>query len=108
MTRHWCSPCAGGVRLAVQVAPNGKKTEVLGPLDDSLKIRLQAQPIEGKANLALVRYLAQALDVPRSAVVLTHGLSSKHKLLEIQAAHLSVAEVTRLLWPETVAGTAAD
>ena len=100
MTRHWCSRCEHGVRLAVHVVPNAKKSEVAGPLDDSLKIRLQAPAIEGKANAALIRYLAEALNVPRTAITVTHGLTSKRKLVEVRDAQLAVAGVTALLWSE--------
>lgn len=95
----WCSAVTACIRLAVQITANAKKTEVLGPLDDVLKIRLQAQPIEGKANLALIRYLAETLDVPRSAVVLTHGQSNKRKLLEVRSGNLTVSAVVARLWP---------
>jgi uncharacterized protein (TIGR00251 family) len=68
----WCAALAGGgVRIAVQITPNAKRTEVLGVFDDALKIKLQAQPIEGKANAALVKYLAGALKVARSSVAIT-------------------------------------
>jgi uncharacterized protein len=95
MSRAWCSPLPGGVRLAVQIQPNAKKTEVVGVLDGALKIKLAAQPIEGKANEALVKWLAGALGVSRSAVTLTHGQTNKKKLLEV--AGVTVEEVGRLL-----------
>ena len=94
ISRRWCSAVPGGVRLAVQIQAKAKKTEVVGVLDDALKIKLQAQPVEGKANEALIRYLADALSVPRSAITLTHGQTNKRKLLEIAAPALT---------PETVA-----
>jgi len=94
MSRAWCSPLPGGVRLAVQIQPNAKKTEVVGVLDDALKIKLAAQPIEGKANEALVKWLAGALGVPRSAVTLTHGQTNKKKLLEV--AGVTLEDVMRL------------
>ena len=97
MSRAWCSALPGGVRLAVQITPNAKKTEVIGVLDDALKLKLQAQPIEGKANEALVKYLAAALSVPRSAVTITHGLTNKRKLIEVKSAVLTPEEVERLL-----------
>lgn len=97
MSRAWCTAIAGGVRLAVQVQPNAKKTEVVGVLDEALKLRLQAQPIEGKANDALVKFVAAALGVPRSAVSVTHGLSSKKKLVEVRSASLTPAQVEALL-----------
>lgn len=99
MSRAWCSALPGGVRLAVQITPNAKKTEVVGVLDDALKLKLQAQPIEGKANEALVRYLAETLTVPRSAVTITHGLASKRKLIEVKSAGLAVEQVAARLLP---------
>jgi uncharacterized protein len=96
MSRPWCNAVANGVRLAVQIQPNARKTEVIGVLDDALKLKLQAQPIEGKANLALVAYLAKTLGVPKSAVTITHGLSNKHKLIEV-ATPLAPDQVERLL-----------
>jgi uncharacterized protein (TIGR00251 family) len=97
VNRSWCSALPGGVRLAVQITPNAKKTEVVGVLDDALKLRLQAQPIEGKANEALVRWLAKSLGVARSAVVITHGLTNKRKLIEVSSANLMPDDVARLL-----------
>ena len=101
MSRAWCSALPGGVRLAVQIQPNAKKTEVIGVLDDALKLKLQAQPIEGKANEALVRYLAETLSVPRSAVTITHGQTNKRKLIEVKSCSLTVDEVAGLLLPAT-------
>jgi uncharacterized protein (TIGR00251 family) len=98
VSRHWCTALAGGgVRLAVQVAPNARRSEVLGVFDDALKIRLQAQPIEGKANVALVKYLAGALNVARRSVAITHGHTSPRKLLEIASDGLTPDAVERLL-----------
>jgi uncharacterized protein (TIGR00251 family) len=101
VTEKWCSALAGGgVRIAVQIAPNAKHSEVLGVFDDVLKIRLQAQPIEGKANAALVKYLAGALAVPRSSVAITHGHTNKRKLLEVASAGLTPDAVEGLLLPD--------
>ncbi|WP_332877264.1 DUF167 domain-containing protein [Massilia sp. S19_KUP03_FR1] len=103
MSKPWCSALAGGgVRIAVQIAPNAKRTEVLGVFDDALKIKLQAQPIEGKANEALVKYIAGALKVSRSSVVITHGHTNKRKLLEVDARSLAPEAVERLLLPQNL------
>lgn len=71
------------LRLAVVLVPNARKSEVVGEFDGAIKIRLQAQPMEGQANEALVRLLATMLGLPRSAIRITHGHSSRRKLLEI-------------------------
>lgn len=94
----WCSAVAGGVRVAVQITPNAKKTEVVGVHDDALKLKLQAQPIEGRANEALVKFLASRLAVPKSAVTITHGHTNKRKLVEVKGA-VTVDEVVRALGP---------
>jgi uncharacterized protein (TIGR00251 family) len=100
MSRAWCSALPGGVRLSVQITPNAKKTEVIGVLDDALKLKLQAQPIEGKANEALVKFLAGALAVPKSAVTITHGQANKRKLIEVLSATLTPQAVESLLLPQ--------
>lgn len=99
MSKSWCSDLPGGVRLAVQISPNAKRSEVIGVLEDVLKIRLQAQPIEGKANEALVRFIAESLDVPKSAVVITHGHTNKRKLLEVSMRDLTAEVVMKMLTP---------
>ena len=50
---------------------------------DALKIRLAAPPVDGKANEALVRFLADVLDLPKSAVILKSGQTSRRKVLEV-------------------------
>ncbi|HYC43712.1 MAG TPA: DUF167 domain-containing protein [Noviherbaspirillum sp.] len=93
MTRDWCSVASGVIRISVQITPNAKKSEVIGVLDDVLKIRLQAQPIEGKANEALVRFLADKLSVPKSAVAIAHGHTNKRKVIEVNASDLALERV---------------
>lgn len=99
MSRDWCSAAAKGVRIAVQITPNARKSEVIGVHDDALKLRLQAQPIEGRANEALMRYLADVLGVPKSTVTITHGHTNKRKIVEITHAALTTEDVKRLLLP---------
>ncbi|HEY8607280.1 MAG TPA: DUF167 domain-containing protein [Noviherbaspirillum sp.] len=85
MNPTWCSATAGGLRISVQLAPNAKTNEVGGIHDGALRIRLQAAPIDGKANEALLRFLAERLGVPRSRVVLVHGQTSRRKVVDVQA-----------------------
>ncbi|CUI09694.1 DUF167 domain-containing protein [Massilia antarctica] len=97
MEQAWCSAQPRGIRLAVQITPNAKKTEVIGVLGDSLKLKLQAQPIEGRANEALIKYLSGELGVPKSALTITHGLTSKRKLVEVVSATLTPEQAARIL-----------
>ena len=97
MSKEWCCASARGVRITVQITPNAKRTEVIGLLDDALKIRLQAQPIEGKANEALVRYLADRFGVPKSHVSIMQGHTGKRKIIDIADAGLNVEQAERIL-----------
>lgn len=71
--------------LVLHVQPGARTTEVAGRHGDALKIRLQAAPVEGQANLALVGYLAQAFGVPRRQVSIRRGEASRHKEIAIVA-----------------------
>ncbi len=76
-------------RLSVQVTPNARKSEVIEVVGGVVRIRLQAPPIEGKANEALVRFLADALGLRRSAVTVAAGHTSRRKIVEIAGSAMS-------------------
>ena len=75
---------AGGVTLAVRAQPGAKRTVVVGVYGEGvaaqLKIALQAPPIEGRANEALVHFLAATFRVPRASVELVSGELSRSKV----------------------------
>ncbi len=75
------APTADGIRLLVRVRPRAARTEVVGELGGVLKIRVAAPPVDGAANDALVRFLAERLAVPRAAVTLAAGTSSRSKVV---------------------------
>jgi uncharacterized protein len=70
--------------LVVHVIPRASRTEVVGMHGDAVKIRLAAPPVDGAANEELVRYLAERLGVPRAAVSITAGHTSRRKTALIQ------------------------
>jgi hypothetical protein len=65
------------------VQPRASRDEVSGVYGDALKIRLAAPPVDGAANDALVKFLAALFAVPRRAVRILAGESSRSKLIEI-------------------------
>ncbi len=65
--------------LRLHVQPRAAKSEIAGMLGDALKIRLAAPPVDGKANRALLDFLADRLQVPKNAVTLKSGESSRQK-----------------------------
>ena len=82
-------------RLRVHVQPRAKRSEVAGRHGDAVKVRLAAPPVDGAANEALVRFLAEALDLPRRAVRIVSGLSARQKVVEVDG--LSAADLERRL-----------
>lgn len=80
-----------GARLNLHVQPGAKKNEICGTRDKSLKIKLQAPPVDGKANEALVRFIAETLSVPKKSVSLVSGEKSRDKTVLIKGAEAEEA-----------------
>jgi uncharacterized protein (TIGR00251 family) len=100
-------PClslhGGALWLAVSVQPNARRTAADGLHDGTLRVRLCAPPVDGKANQLLIDWLAGELGLPRRAVQLVRGDTSRRKWLAIGAP---VDQVARWLAATVVtAGT---
>lgn len=80
-----------GCTLAVRVHPGARRNEITGIYDGALKISLTAPPAGGKANAALLRFLAAKLGIARSRVELVSGATNRAKVIQI--AGLSTVEV---------------
>lgn len=76
-----------GVLLRLSIVPNAKRTEADGLHDGALRVRLAAPPIDGRANEALVAWLAKRLGVPRRDVELLRGDSGRRKQVAIAVSH---------------------
>ena len=72
------------VVLDLHVQPGAKRTEFAGKHGDRLKIRLAAPAHEGRANQALVEFLADYYGVPRRSVTIVGGLRSRQKSVVIE------------------------
>jgi hypothetical protein len=73
----------GSITLTIHAQPGAKHTEVAGVHGNCLKIRLAAPAVEGKANAALIAFLADAFRVPRRKVTLVRGEAGRRKTLRI-------------------------
>ena len=72
---------------------NVLKNEVSEILDDgTIKIRLTAPPVEGKANDALIKFLATIMDVPRSSIDIIAGKTGPDKLVSIEGLESNIAQ----------------
>lgn len=74
------------VLLPILVTPKAAKNEHLAvdPSDTELRVKLTAAPEKGQANKALIAYLSQVLEIPKSAMAIHRGESSRHKVVAIR------------------------
>lgn len=73
-----------GVRLGVKVVPNARRAGIAGMHGGRVKIALQAPAVDGKANKALVDFLAEFASVPRSGIEILRGEKAREKTLLIR------------------------
>lgn len=93
----WYRRNADVITLALHVQPGAKRSGIAGLHGAALKIRLAAPPIEGRANAALLKFIASLFEVPLRQVELKQGGQSRHKVLAITG---SAIDPESLLTPQ--------
>jgi uncharacterized protein (TIGR00251 family) len=76
----------GSLTFNVRVVPRASRSEIVGEHDGALRVRIAAPPVDGAANEELVRLLAGAFHVPRSAIEILAGHNSKSKTVRAHGA----------------------
>lgn len=84
-----------GVTFTVRIQPRARRNRIVGEHGDALKLALTAPPVEGKANQACIEFLAEALNLPRSSLVIVFGQTSRNKVVRVSG--ISAAELARRL-----------
>ena len=79
-------------RITVRVHPRAKRSRIAGKLGDEYKLDLTASPVDGKANQACIRFLADLAQVPTSRVRIVLGLTNRTKVIEIEGISQDVLE----------------
>jgi len=77
--------------IKIKLIPRSSRNEIIGKENDVIKMKLTAPPVEGKANRALVQFLAKKLGVPKRDIKIVSGEHSREKSLKIN--RLSIEEV---------------
>lgn len=85
----------GTLWLSVYCQPGASKSEIVGPHGDALKIRIKAPPVEGKANEALIEFLAKKLGTNKRSLEIVRGQTQRQKVVSITG--LDLAEVAKRL-----------
>ncbi len=86
---------SGGVIIKIRVQPRASKNQLAGIMDDSLRVRITAPPVDGEANEACVKFLAEVFKVPRQSVQLVSGHTGRNKMIRI--AGINAEEVLRVI-----------
>ncbi len=99
MSREMLREVSGGVTLAVRAQPGAKKTAIVGVYGEGdsaqLKIAVHAPPVEGRANEALVAFLAELFGVPKRSVEIVSGELSRSKVFFVGS--LTVQQMRSML-----------
>jgi len=91
------------IEFAVRVIPRSSRSEIVGEFAGAVRVRLTSPPVGGAANAELIKLFAKKLDVPKSAVAIVAGQTSKTKRLKIAGV---TAEEIRNAIASTASGTA--
>lgn len=84
---QWIQDTEKGVLLKVHITPNSAKNHTAGFYGDSLNIKIKAPAVDGKANKALISFLADLISVKKSQIKIISGEKSRNKILLITAVN---------------------
>jgi uncharacterized protein (TIGR00251 family) len=87
-------------RLSLKVVPGASRDEIAGEHGDAIRVKLRAPPVEGRANVALLQFLASRLGLRPAALRVVTGETSRLKIVSIEG--LTLAEARQRLLPTTV------
>jgi uncharacterized protein (TIGR00251 family) len=90
-----CAINSDGIVLSLHIQPRASKNEVCGVQDNALKIRLTSPPVDGAANKLCREFLADLFKVPKSAVEIISGETSRHKRVKISGS--DIARLTQIV-----------
>lgn len=85
---EWYRRSDEAITLTLHIQPGAKRNEVAGLHGGALKIRLAAPPVEGRANEALLKFIAESFDVTLRQVELKQGGQSRHKVVVITGSKI--------------------
>ncbi|BBJ00528.1 hypothetical protein FGKAn22_22200 [Ferrigenium kumadai] len=83
------------VTLTLHIQPGAKRSEIAGLHGEALKIRLAAPPVEGRANEALLKFIAELFGVPVRQVELKQGGQSRHKVVAVSGSKIEPESVLK-------------
>ena len=94
----WCRYDAATrqLSLTLHVQPNARQSKIAGLHGDALKVRIAAPAADNRANAELIDFLSELLGIPKSAIVIRRGATSRRKVVEIKGGPELLAQVAKL------------
>ena len=89
MSAAWYTQAHDIITLKTYIQPGAKHNAIMGLHNDALKIRLTTPAIEGRANSALLKYIAELFEVSRANITLKRGDTSRYKTIEIHHSRIN-------------------
>jgi uncharacterized protein (TIGR00251 family) len=83
---------ARGITFAVKVHPRARKNAITGFVGDALKLAINAPPVDGKANQAVIEFFADLFAIPRSSITIASGETSRNKIVRISGLSRGAVE----------------
>ncbi len=80
-TDNLCKSTKEGVTLEIKVIPRANRSEIVGILDERLKIKVKSPPVDGKANKEIIKFFSSFLGIPKKDIEILRGTSSSHKTI---------------------------
>jgi uncharacterized protein (TIGR00251 family) len=84
---------AKGIVFAVKVQPRARRNAITGVVGDMLKLALTAPPVDGRANQAVIEFLAELFEIPRASITIASGETSRNKVVRIAGLSKTAVEV---------------
>ena len=81
--------------LSVYIQPGASKSEIVGPFNGSLKIRIQSPPVDGKANEALIQFLSKQLNISKRSLQIIKGEAQRNKVVQVEG--ISLEQIQKIL-----------
>ena len=86
---------ARGAQFALRVQPRSSRNAIVGVVGDAVKLAITAPPVDGKANAAVIDFLAELFGVPKSSIAIVSGETGRNKLIAVRG--ISAEQVRKAL-----------
>ena len=98
MSASWYryDPTARRLTLTLHIQPGARNSALAGTHGEALKIRIGAPAVDNKANAALIDFLSETLDIPKSTIAIRHGATGRRKVVEITGGEELAAKLGTL------------